>query len=189
MSHINVLGIDPSFRNWGMAHGIIHLPSLNIEIKHLQLVGTESRAGKDVRKNSDDLRCARELRGGMMLGCMGKAIAIAEVPVGSQSSRASWSLGIALGVLGACPIPLIEVTPTEVKLATVGTKTASKGEMIEWATTRYPDLNWLTKKVKGKVTFTNANEHLADAIAAIHAGVKTEQFKLTAAMLYSAAEK
>jgi len=72
---------------------------------------------------------------------------------------------------------VIEVDPYAVKLATVGTRTASKDDMIQWAHARYPYANWITRKLKGKETLTNANEHLADAIAAVTAGIETQAFK------------
>ena len=82
-----------------------------------------------------------------------------------------------LGVLSSITKGLIQVTPTEVKLAACGKKTATKAEMITWAATLYPKVNWYSRKLHGVETLTNKNEHVADAIAAVHAGIKTEQFK------------
>jgi Holliday junction resolvasome RuvABC endonuclease subunit len=111
-------------------------------------------------------------------------VVFAEVPVGSQSSRAMCSYGVCIGLLAglAARVPLIQVQPTEVKLAAVGTKTASKEEMIEWATGLYPQLPWFTTKRKGVTTFSAKNEHIADAIAAIYAGILTDEFKRMIAM-------
>ena len=49
--------------------------------------------------------------------------------------------------------------------------------MINWAFDKHPDVNWITKKRKGSLRLTNANEHLADAIAVIYAGIQSDQFK------------
>lgn len=49
------------------------------------------------------------------------------------------SNGICVGVLAACPVPLIQVSPTETKLAAVGDKGASKTVMIGWAVGEYQD--------------------------------------------------
>ena len=130
-----------------------------------------------VRKNSDDLRCARELITAIRKATKDCVLCVAEVPVGTQSARAAWSLGIALCTLGTIDKPLIEVTPSEVKLSTVGKKTASKTEMIGWAMDQHPRLDWKVRKVKGVFKPVAANEHMADAIAAIYAGVYSEQFK------------
>lgn len=72
---------------------------------------------------------------------------------------------------------MIQVTPNEVKLAACKKKTASKAEMIEWATSHFPDAPWLTHKSKGELILSSKNEHLADALGAIVAGTKTDQFK------------
>jgi Holliday junction resolvasome RuvABC endonuclease subunit len=71
-------------------------------------------------------------------------------------------------------VPLVEVTPTEVKMASVGSKTATKEEMITWAVSKYPDINW---PKHGKSISAAKAEHMADAIGALHAGVLTSTFK------------
>ena len=184
-NEILVAGFDPSFANFGMAHAFVDMDTLDIRGQNIELVTTESRSGKTVRKNSDDLRRAKEILKGMYRYAKVASIAIAEVPTGTQSARASWALGISVGVLAACPVPLIQVLPQQVKLATVGTKTASKEEMIEWAMLHHPDLPWLARKVKGEIVPTKANEHLADALAVIHTGVQTDQFAEATAMMRS----
>jgi Holliday junction resolvasome RuvABC endonuclease subunit len=180
---IKIVGIDPALNNLGLAQVTLDLDTMELSNIHLSLPQTESENGKTVRKNSDDIRRAKILYEGMVKACEGASFAIAEVPVGSQSARAMASYGICCGVLAACPIPLIEVTPTEVKLAAIGEKNASKIEMIEWGMAKYPDANWVMRKSKGVMVAQNCNEHLADAIFAIEAGLKTQQFKATTAML------
>lgn len=182
MSKIKVVGLDPSFRNFGVAHSLIDLESGLISVVDLHLEQTAGAAGKTVRKNSDDLRCARQLHDMLIEQCRHPKFAMIEVPTGTQSARASWALGITVGVIASCPIPIIQVTPSQVKMASVGKKTASKMEMIEWAMSLYPDLNWLMRKSKGLMVPTNANEHLADAVAVLHAGAGSDQFKEIAAL-------
>ena len=91
------------------------------------------------------------------------------------------SYGICVGVLGALRIsgiPFFEVTPTEVKLASFGTKTATKEQMIQWATKKHPEAPWPTYKRAGEVLVSESKaEHMADATAAIYAGVKSQPFQ------------
>lgn len=174
---ILVAGLDPAFKNWGIARAWLNLQTLDIEVINLRLVQTEKRSGKDVRVNSDDLRRARELREAMLETTSDCAVIFAEIPSGSQSARSNMGFGIAIGVIAGAPANVIEVQPIEAKLASVGRKTASKDDMIAWATENYPHPDWLTRKFKGEVLFTNDNEHLADAIAIIKAGIKTVQFQ------------
>ena len=183
---IKVVGIDPSLRNFGFAHAVIDIETFEINITHLELTqppSIEKALKKVVRKNSDDLRRARCLTADLRKATAEAKLAIVEIPVGSQSARAMASYGICVGVLASCDIPIIEVTPSEVKLAAVGTKTASKVEMIEWAMALHPEANWKMRKSKGVMVPTNDNEHLADAIAAIYAGAVTEQFSMAASMM------
>ncbi|WP_413464077.1 hypothetical protein [Cupriavidus metallidurans] len=181
---LKVVGIDPSLKNFGFAIGTIDVETLAVEVQGLVLAKTEpdKKSAKVVRKNSDDLERARILHTALQEHCRDADLAIAEVPVGSQSARAMASYGVCVGVLSSCPIPLIQVTAFEVKLAGFGNKYATKEEMIGWATQAYPVAPWLTVKRAGKLEFTAANEHLADAVAAIHAGIKTDQFQQVLAM-------
>jgi Holliday junction resolvasome RuvABC endonuclease subunit len=176
-TQIKLVGFDPALRNFGIAKATYDLSVGKIEFHDLKLVETEKQTNKVVRQNSDDLRRCRDLYKGMVEACEGQHFAIAEIPTGTQSARGMFSNGSMLGILSACPIPLIEVLPHEVKLAAVGHRQAAKEEMIEWAMTKYPHLPWLTRKSKGALVPVNANEHLADAVATIHAGVITQQFQ------------
>lgn len=176
---IKVVGMDPSLNNWGNVVGMLDIDTLKLEILSMTLVETDPGKAKTVRKNSDDISRSRILTEGRDVACEGATVAFCEVPVGSQSARAMASYGICVGVLGGCPVPLVELTPYEVKIAAVNHKQAAKEEMIEWATALYPNAPWL--KHNGK--FVLKNEHLADAIATIHAGIKTEQFAAVLRML------
>lgn len=173
---ILVAGLDPAFKNWGIARAWLDLDTLTLDISSMKLVQTDKRSGKDVRVNSDDLRRARELRAAMMEQTSDCAVIFAEIPSGSQSARSNMGFGIAIGVIAGAPVEVIQVQPLEAKLA-MGKRSASKKDMIDWATAKYPHSDWLSRKLKGQMVYTDANEHLADAIAIIEAGVKTEQFR------------
>lgn len=177
MSIIALVGFDPSLRNWGIARANYHVDEDRLEIERVDLHSTSKTTNKRMRANSDDLACARNIRKSMVEECHGAKFAVVEVPSGTQSARGAMSNGICLGILASCPIPIIEVNPIEVKLAAVGDKKASKGQMIEWAVKAYPNAGWRYRKWKGQMELLAENEHMADAVAAIHAGVISQQFK------------
>lgn len=176
------MGIDPSFRNWGLA--LAHVPQpfrKVIQVEDLRLLETKP-APKGYRgpKSWNDLHTAMELRDRWqeVMTEWDPDVVVTEVPSGTQSARASWTLGIALGLLTACPKDVVLVTPTEAKVALTGNKGADKNEMIRKAAEMYPDAPWLKKTQKGVTTLVAKNEHLADAIAIIYAGaVKTDVFE------------
>lgn len=185
---IRIIGIDPSTSNWGMCRALVDLDNLDIEIEDLILIKTESEVKQGVRKDSDDIRRAKEVRKGMIDACMGGvALAISEIPFMNPGGYASanFNSGLVTGVLASCPVPLIQVFPKQVKMATVGLKNASKEEMIEWATVKFPNAPWLTRKLKGKVVHIAANEHLADAVATLYTGLRSEQFSQATALFCS----
>lgn len=173
---LRVMGIDAAFSNCGIAKGRIgHLSGQLESIDSLTLIKTEADKSKQVRKSSSDMARAKVLYQGLSMAIEPPCIIFAEIPSGTQSARASWALGIAVGVMAAinCEHQIIQVTAREVKLASVGSQKASKKEMIAWAHDKHPSANWLLHG--GKLTL--ANEHLADAIACIYAGMQTDEFQ------------
>ena len=178
---IKVLGIDPSLNNFGFAVAELEHDGekWSVKITNLHLHQTEPEKSKQVRKNSSDLERARLLSDAIRLYEPDADLIVAEVPVGSQSARAMASYGICVGLLAQIQKPLIQVTPSQVKIAATGDKLATKEEMIAWAVKTYPTAPWLKQKEK----ILNKNEHLADAVAAVHAMIKTDDFKLMAGIL------
>lgn len=178
---LRVVGMDPSLRNWGLAAGLYDCASGTLDRVRLGLVQPVLPTGKQVRQNSIDLESAYQLYQGAIATCKEAHAVFVEVPVGSQSARAMASYGVCVGVLGALRaegIPFFEVTPTEVKLASVGNKTATKEQMIDWATQKHPEANWPTYKRNGIAHISDAQaEHMADATAAIYAGLQCQAFR------------
>lgn len=173
--------MDPSLRNWGFSKGIYDTETKQITLYELGVIQPTLPKGKQVRQNSLDLESAKQLCAASLDAAKGAQAIFVEVPVGSQSARAMASYGICVGVLGALRatgIPFFEVTPTEVKVASVGYKNATKSEMILWATTAHPEANWPTYKQHGKDVVSEAKaEHMADATAAIYAGLACNSFQ------------
>jgi len=160
---IKAIAIDPAFANMGLARVSIDTQSSKVTCDDLKLIRTERLDLKVVRKSSSDLSRARVLSQALTEWCYGSTIAFA----------AAKGLGIAVGVIAGCPLPLIEVSPTEVKRLFGEKGPVSKAQIITWAMKTWPDAPWL--KHKGKVTL--ANEHLADALAIVMAGMKTQEFQ------------
>ncbi|EHK6545808.1 hypothetical protein N7I40_004067 [Vibrio parahaemolyticus] len=191
MKKLKVLALDPSLQNFGMVKGFIDIDDDDFPFTIEQMVlqeskGADKKTAKVVRKNSDDIRRAKSLHKALHEMLKDVNMVFVEVPVGSQSARSMASYGICVGIIASINKPMIQVTPTEVKLAAVGCKTASKQDMIDWATQAYPDASWLTVKRNGKSVLTAKNEHLADAIGAVHAGILTDQFIQAVAILAAA---
>jgi pyridoxal/pyridoxine/pyridoxamine kinase len=63
-------------------------------------------------------------------------------------------------------------------MVSVGNKSATKKQMIDWAITAHPNVQMPSYKKNGIVQITEAKaEHMADAIATIHAGVTLPDFQ------------
>lgn len=191
MTILKLAGLDAAMANLGIAIAEYDIEAATVQVTHLRLIQTERQVGKlkVVRQSSDDLRRARELFKGTLLILREHKVQMicAEVPSGGENARAAFGFGMVTGLLGALPLPVIEVSPKEVKVASVGHGQATKDEMIAWAYGRWPDAaGWLRQQRDGakfkKGDLMNANEHLADACAVIAAGVETVQFAQGLAM-------
>lgn len=173
---IPVLGMDPSLKNWGLAEAELCLQTGVLSTPHLSLIQPIDLEGKQVRVNSNDLHRSEQLAGPVMIAARKAKVIFVEVPVGSQSARAMASYGICVGILGALRASgtqLIEVTATETKRVFTGDANATKRRMIDRAYELYPAANFPMHK--GKIP--DKAEHMADAIAAIHSGVRTPMFQ------------
>jgi DNA repair ATPase RecN len=177
MAIVKIAGLDPSLTHFGMVKGNLDLDTNLFEITELKLQKTEPSKIKSQRKNCDDIDRIRLLYTSMHDFIKDVDVVVAELPVGSQSARSMVSYAVSLSMLATVSTVFVPVTPIEVKMATVGSKTATKKEMIEWATTKYPNANWLTQKRLGVIELINDNEHLADATATIEAFKQTNEYK------------
>jgi len=173
---IKVCGMDPSMTNWGLAYASLNVHTQELSELVFILVEPTKITQKQVRQNSVDLNVAEQICNDVLGFADISRFIFVEVPVGSQSARSMCSYGMCVGIVGALKsrsTPLIEVTATEVKLALTGNKNATKAEMINAALKLYPSADF--PRLKGRVLAKS--EHLADALGAILAGIKTPMFQ------------
>ena len=174
------LAIDSSLANTGVAIGNI-TPRRQITIESIHLSTTEKTKKKQVRASSDTIARCRKTYDFIhaLIEKHEPQVVFVETPSGSQSSAGMKSYGATCQLIaGISPAP-IQVTPDEVKVAFMDSKTASKKDIIEKAYTIFPNLKWCwhAGKLQAK------NEHMADAIAIVYAGSLTEDFSRLSQLL------
>lgn len=173
MTILRTVGFDPSLRHWGISQGEYNLLTSTLTLQAVDVIEPKLPTHKSVRVNSKDLEAARQLAHAVFEVASEAQVIFVEVPHGSQSARAMAGYGICLGILGALRTQgkqFYELTEAEVKLATVGRHASSKKDMIDWITSRHPEVLW---SPHARI------EHQADATAAIYAGVQHPQFLQT----------
>lgn len=191
-TRMKVIGFDPSLTHWGWVKAEVDTDTGEYTVIDMGIIETDNRdTKKNVRVESDNLKRAREVHTEVVRLCEGQKLAFSEIPLfgswmaGTQSIARS---GMVIGLLAACPTPVIQVFPRESKKLAVGSPNADKSEMIDWAYRKFPDAPWRYRTLKGKQILKKDNEHLADAIAAVNAGLQTEQFRQVLAMYKSMLE-
>ena len=168
------VSIDSSLANTGVAWGEIKDDG-TIHVLGISLHETTKTKSKQVRASSDTIDRCKSTHQFIkdVIGTTNPQVLFVETPSGSQNSSAMKSYGATCQLIATLSPDPIQVTPNEVKMSSVGKKTASKVDMMNWARSLYPDVQWDLNKdgsMKAK------NEHMADAIAIVHAGVKTPEF-------------
>ena len=137
-------------------------------------ITTQKNQNKKVRASSDLIeRCVDLYKGSkQFIDRYNPQIIFAETPSGSQSASGMKNYGVSCFLLASLSQRCIEVTPQEVKMASVGRKNASKKDMIEWAYEQHPEAPWIIRNDFPLMK----QEHMADSIAVIHAGLRTKEF-------------
>lgn len=182
MKHtLKILGMDPSFSNWGLACMVYDLKLGTFGLAKLDVIQPPSDDSKQVRKSSKDLERAEYLFERVKAYLVHVDVICVEVPHGSQSARASLGAGASIGLIAALRSitdkPVICVNAGETRKEITGKNSATKQQAIDWAIGLYGGGKF--PKHNGKVVAGKA-EHMADAIAAVHAGSRTETFKMLA---------
>ncbi|WP_276122618.1 hypothetical protein [Pararhizobium qamdonense] len=180
---IKIAGLDGSLRNFGIAKMLYDTDTGALSVDDLLLIETEKEQTKKMRASSDTFERAKKLAEQADAFTKDCVVTFAEVPFGGKSYDAVLGFGIVIGIYASLTVTPEEVAPAQTKIAAVGTRTASKEEMIHWAFNLYPDAPWLTTKRGGVMVPTQKNEHLADGCGVVHAGIKLPSFRQAIQMI------
>lgn len=166
---INILGLDPSFRNWGLSKAMYDTDSQKLSVLYGEVLTSKHNLYE--KQNQKDLYSACLLTEKLKQHWTNDIdLVCIELPHGSQSARAMVSYGVVLGILSQF-IPnthCIFVSANNVK-KTVGCRDTTKKEIIQWVTDKHQEFT-LPKAL-------NKAEHIADSIVAIHAVLSSKQFE------------
>jgi Holliday junction resolvasome RuvABC endonuclease subunit len=160
----HIIGIDTGFASFGLADlqfgggGVLEL------LRATVLRTEKSAKKKEVLAASDKLRRVAELSTGLSEWLDDDVVAICcESMSLPRQAAVSCMIGLAFGMLGALAqqrdIPILQVSPQNLKLAVAGSKSATKDEVIAAVSKMFPKTPWPKA--------TGLHEHMADAIGAV----------------------
>ncbi len=170
---LRVVGLDPSLRNLGIAKGFYDTETKKLTIDFCITVSPKVPKGS-MRVGTRDILRVRHLLDALATHIKEADIVIAEIPIGSQSASAMKSYAVCIALMAVAQKimgKLVEVTPQQVK-AIVGNPKASKADVIQWVQQHHPEAP--LERYRDSINAAKA-EHQADAVVAIHAGLKTLQ--------------
>jgi Holliday junction resolvasome RuvABC endonuclease subunit len=177
-----VMGLDGSLQNFGIAIAKIDPVKLRI-IDILELKLSKTHKNSAIKRADDDMeRFKQHWREILAIGeKYDPQMVFGEIPSGSKDVRAAFAFGGVTAMLAciATEIDVVTVTPMQVKVASTGVKHADKEDIIEAMYHCFPNAEWLVSKKPNAMNIKtpeglflmNANEHLADAIGVIKAGL------------------
>lgn len=177
-----VLGLDPGFAMLGYA--VVELGDRAEEdiVRRVWTVETEKSAKKKgVFAAHDDIRRGRELHRALseVMADFSPVAICAEIPSGSKGARAGACLAAAKQALASFAeqheLPVLCVSPTELKQAVTGKGTASKEEVQRALEGIYGEIEW--PRLKGH------HEHAADALGAYRACETSELMRMLRQMV------
>lgn len=181
---MRVLGIDPSLRNFGIVYAEVQGSTL-CDVGFFQI---SSEMQKITPKYEGTFKRYLDLSRLLNQFCKEYLSATVvdkvymEISTGSQDIRAAQAMAISTYV-GAQIVQKVGleydlVTPRMLKKYLLQNSTAEKKDIINYLSTRFPDLPWFRKG--GKVLLKN--EHLADALAVLLWGLEKDGIKIEKAL-------
>jgi len=175
-----VLGIDPGFASVGYA--LVEVRPTDERLVRIGVIATKKvDAKRAVYAADDNFRRGREIAKALSeLVAGNKVLAIcAESMSFPRNASAAAKVAMCWGVLAALSesqgIPLVQVSPQEVKKQTCGVTVASKLDVLKAVRTRYPTFDSLC--TEAAVTATHL-EHPTDAVATVVASLNGDVLRL-----------
>lgn len=178
-----ILGVDPGFASFGFAllslapgRGAPGVATGVAErVEALGLIETQKANKKQAVYASDDtVKRSRELMDVLDPLFAGASVVAAESMSYPRSSTASCKMGIGWGLIAALAwryqLPIVQISPQEIKKIHTGRKDASKEDIQEALGTRWGD-NFRDQLHKIK---KSGREHPADAAAAAAASLNSD---------------
>lgn len=184
MAILNVVGMDPSLRHWGMAKGQLDTETMQVsninEAVVIETFPIKVKSGK----NLNDIADAQTLMEAAFKFAKGSDAVLIECPVGSQSAAAMLGYGICVALIACLKcagLNVIITTPMQGKAVVTGTKDSkanaalniTKKEVISWVEARHPELPFPRYKRNNEMLISmDSAEHMADSVIAIYAGIE-----------------
>lgn len=169
MSVLKFISVDPSLSNTAVVYGTI---IGEVIPEGYFLLHTDPPKKGEKKINSIVSRAKYildELRD--FVNKFNPDVCFAELPTGSQSSSASISVGVSCCIIATLGDKTVSVTASDVKMNSVGSKTATKKEIMGYCENKYP--NFMFERKKDGSMVEGRMEHVCDAICIAEVGFKT----------------
>jgi len=161
----NMVAIDVGFASMGVV--VLCIRAHAYDLVYKEVISTKPSPKKlNIRSADDNIRRCREITRSVrrILDEYDAEVVVLEMPsMGSKSAKAMRAMGLASGIIATLDvvygdIPFLYATPSNVKVAMTGNKTASKEEVQVIAEEKIPGILEGVNKTQ--------REHIADALGA-----------------------
>lgn len=183
--NVCVMGIDPGLANMGV--GVVALKRLEgEEILSVMVLSTRpEKKKKNVRQSSDLVRRTRELASRLATvvdAYSPRVIAVEAVSYprnAASAAKTAMSWGVLCSIAERNNIPLVQASPKDIKKAVCGKQTASKIDVQDSLTERYPEAFSVFLASYPKMQ----HEHGFDAVGSVVACMDSDVIRMARGMV------
>ena len=178
---MHVVGLDIAFCNTGVVS--VHIGSDNSPLLNsCYVIETEKLAtGEKVSFTVDNVRRAQKIHSALAetFEETKPDLVVVESMSWPRNSASALKMAMAWGAIAPLlvGIPLIEVSPQDIKKLTTGSKSATKAGVMRGVLNLLPSSAWAREVVELHVRKAALREHCYDALGAVLAAQRTEKYQ------------
>ena len=169
-----LVGIDPGFANLGYAK--VRHAFGKMTLTEMGVIRTQ-KSGRKIPASVDNQRRAGKLYQQLRVALEGADVICVEAMSFMRNASAAAKVSLAWGLLVACAeeqrLPIVQVSPKDLKLSVAGTAGASKERVAHALRMLYPSMDGMLHGIP-----KSRQEHPIDALAAIVASLDSEVVRM-----------
>ena len=179
---MHLIGLDIAFTNTGMVS--VHIGDDNEPILNSCMVIETSKNETSERVSStlDNLQRAQKIHAAIkeMFDEARPDLVVVESMSWPRNASSATKMAMSWGAIAPLlgEIPIIEVSPQDIKLVVAGSKSASKEQVQHGVLHLIPSSAWVRDVVETQIRKASLREHCYDALGAVLAAQRTEKYRL-----------
>lgn len=179
---MHVVGLDISFRSTGVVSVTIGDDNSALLSSCFVIETEKNSTSEKVSATVDNIRRAQKIYRELheFLSEAKPDVIVVESQSWPRNSSSALKMALAWGAIAPLleGIPLIEVSPQDIKMLATGSRSASKQDVQKGVLNLVPSSAWVKQVVASQIRTEGLQEHCYDALGAVLAAQRTEKYQL-----------